>query len=66
MKTTIEYLEEDLGIKVPETGTIDGTWFKDNGLPMVVSCVCCGTTMNLLSNNARVAEDGNIVCTSCI
>lgn len=52
------------GIKLPETTTINGQWFVDNGLPMIVECTCCGSTMALPS--AYLDKDNRIYCGSCI
>lgn len=55
-------IEEYLEIEFPK-GQINGSWFAEHKLPMVVSCTCCGMTMALPS--ARVDEDGYIYCRSC-
>ena len=62
MKTAQQYILEKFGIKFPE-GNINGAWFAENGLPMVVECSCCTTTMTLPS--AMVDEEGCVYCSSC-
>ena len=62
MKTFKEWFEENYDEKMP-TGTINGGWFADHDLPMIVSCCCCGTTMALPS--ALIDEDGCTVCNFC-
>ena len=62
MKTIEQYLKEKRGIEMPK-GEINGTWFAENGLPMVVSCTCCGMTMALPS--ALIDDEGYIYCASC-
>lgn len=51
-------------IEFPETDIINGQWFVDNGLPMIVECTCCGSTMALPS--AYLDENDYIYCSSCI
>ena len=51
-------------LKFPETDTVNGQWFADNDLPMIVHCTCCGSTMALPS--AYLDEDDYIYCGSCI
>lgn len=62
MRTIRDYLLEDMNIEMPE-GNINGEWFVENGLPMIVACTSCGMTMALPS--ALVDEDGCICCSSC-
>lgn len=62
MKTAEQYLKEKMNIEMPK-GEINSKWFADNGLPMVVSCTCCGSTMALPS--AMVDEDGQVYCSQC-
>ena len=64
MKQMKQFLEENLGINVPKDEIINGEWFEENNLPMVVSCTCCGETMILFSG--IVDEEGNIFCHSCV
>lgn len=63
MKTAERYISENLDIKVPNTKTINGKWFLENSLPMIVECCCCETTMNLFSS--FINDDGEIFCHSC-
>ena len=42
---------------------INGSWFSENGLPMIVECSCCGMTMALPS--AMIDDDGHCFCSSC-
>ena len=61
MKTIRNFLAEN-DITMPE-GTINGAWFAEHDLPMIVSCTCCGMTMALPS--AYVDEDGYTYCSGC-
>ena len=61
MKTMLEYLEA-LEIEVTE-GEVNGTWFAEHHLPMIVRCTDCGMTMNLFS--AMINDEGLIYCESC-
>ena len=61
MKTIKNFLAEN-DIIMPE-GTINGRWFAEHDLPMIVSCTCCGMTMALPS--AYVDEDGYTYCSGC-
>ena len=58
-----DYIEEVLEIEVPETPVINGSWFAEKRLPMIVACVSCGMTMSLFS--ADIKKDGTTFCTSC-
>lgn len=62
MRTAKTWIWEEMGIEMPK-GTINGKWFAENNLPMIVECSCCGTTMAL--PNAMIDEEGEIYCTSC-
>lgn len=64
MKTAERYLSEDLGLDYPKTPVVSGKWFSDNGLPMIVSCTCCGMTMAL--PNAYINNEGECFCSSCM
>ena len=54
--------DNDAEDRVPSE-IINGTWFAERGLPMVVSCTKCGTTMAL--PNAYVDDDGHTYCSYC-
>lgn len=62
MLTFKDFIKAHYNIEMP-TGQIPGTWFSENGLPMIVSCSCCQMTM--ASPSALVDEDGSIYCSSC-
>lgn len=62
MKTFRNYIKDTFNLKMPE-GDIPGSWFYDNGLPMVVACTCCGMTM--CSVSALIDDDGDCYCSSC-
>lgn len=64
MKQMKQFLEENLGINIPNHEIISAEWFEENNLPMVVSCTCCGETMLLFSG--VVDEEGYIFCHSCV
>lgn len=63
MRNFKEYIKEEYDIELP-TGTISGSWFAENGLPMIVSCSCCGSTM--CSVSALIDDDGCCYCSSCV
>lgn len=62
MKTFEQWLKDERGIEMPQ-GEISGDWFAKNGLPMVVKCTHCWSTMALPS--AMVDKDGFVYCPSC-
>ena len=62
MRTAERYIFEELGVEMPK-GEINGSWFSENGLPMIVECSCCGMTMALPS--AMIDDDGHCFCSSC-
>ena len=62
MRTAERYIFEEMGVEMPK-GEIRGSWFSENGLPMIVECSCCGMTMVLPS--AMVDDDGRCFCSLC-
>jgi hypothetical protein len=62
MRTFREWLRDERNLEMPEN-TVPGSWFAENGLPMVVRCTCCETTMALPS--AYLNHEGEIFCSSC-
>lgn len=62
MMTFAEWLKASRNEELP-SGTINGSWFAERGLPMVVECTCCGMTMAVTS--AMINDDGQIYCASC-
>lgn len=62
MTTFRNYILKNFGLALPD-GDINGSWFAENGLPMVVSCTCCGSTM--CSVSAWIDPEGYTYCGSC-
>lgn len=62
MKSFKEWFKEQYNEEVPE-GDIPSTWFAEHGLPMVVACTNCGTTMVVLS--AQIDDDEYVYCADC-
>lgn len=62
MTTFRNYILKNYGIEMPDD-IIPGTWFSEHGLPMIVACTCCGSTMS--SPSALIDEDGSCYCSSC-
>lgn len=60
--TAKDWLLKEMNLEMPE-GNIPGSWFAENGLPMVVQCTCCCSTMALPS--ALITEEGFVYCPSC-
>lgn len=63
LRTAETWILEEMGIEMPK-GNINGSWFAENELPMIVECSCCGTTMALPS--AMIDDDGFIFCHCCV
>ena len=61
-RTAQQWIKEVLNIEMP-IGCIDGKWFVDNDLPMIVKCTCCEATMIL--PNALVNDAGETFCPDC-
>ena len=62
MKTFAEWLKENSNEEMPK-GNINGNWFAERGLPMIVHCTCCETTMALPS--AYIDDEGYTYCSNC-
>lgn len=62
MKIFSKYWKETTGEDLPSP-EIPGTWFSERGLPMIVSCACCSSTMCLVS--ALISDDEYCYCSSC-
>jgi len=63
LRTAEIWILEEMGVEIPQ-GDINGTWFAENQLPMIVECSCCGTTMVLPS--AMIDDEGYIYCRHCV
>lgn len=57
-----QYVEQKRNLTMPK-GNISGTWFAENGFPMIVACSCCGMTM--ASPSAWIDDDGYTYCSDC-
>ena len=57
-----DYVKQNMGVEVPES-VISGAWFKENHIPMVVQCCCCGMTM--ASPSAWMDDEGYTYCSDC-
>jgi len=62
MKSFEEYVKFHFGVEMPH-GNIPGSWFTENGIPMVVRCSCCEMTM--ASPSAWIDEEGYTFCGDC-
>lgn len=62
LRTAEKWIFEEMGVEMPK-GRIDGEWFVEHNLPMIVQCTCCQMTMALPS--AMINDDGTIFCHSC-
>lgn len=63
MKTFKEWYKEVSGKEISDDTLHDGNWFMERGLPMVVSCTCCEST--LLLPGAYLDDEDYIYCSSC-
>ena len=63
MKTFVEWVYENRpGVIVPD-GAINGSWFTENRIPMVVRCACC--TRTLCVTNALMDDFDRTYCQDC-
>lgn len=62
LKTFEEWVRDRFNEELPKE-EINGVWFSEKGLPMIVRCACCEMTMAL--PNAMVDEYGYTICASC-
>lgn len=62
MKSFFDFVRTELHTSIPE-GDIPGSWFVENGVPMIVRCCCCNMTM--ASPSAWINEEGNVFCSDC-
>lgn len=62
MKIFTDYIKHAMGLEMPK-GNVPGSWFFENGLPMIVQCSCCG--MSMASPSAWVDDDGYVYCPDC-
>lgn len=62
MKTFAQWLKDSYNMEMPK-GTVNASWFVENGLPMIVECSCCTMTMPLPS--AFIDDDNCIYCSDC-
>ena len=62
MKSFTDYIKEKLDLEMPK-GNVPGSWFADNGIPMVVRCCCCDMTM--VSPSAWIDDEGYTYCGTC-
>ena len=62
MQSFKDWFEENYEEEYPK-GNIDGKWFDDHGLQMMVECKCCCMSMALPS--AMIDANGHIYCHDC-
>lgn len=62
MTTFRNYIAANYGLEMPEK-EVPGSWFTENGFPMIVTCKCCGMTMALPA--AWIDDDGYCFCNDC-
>lgn len=62
MKSFELYIKDERNLEMPK-GEIPGSWFAENGFPMIVACTCCSMTMALPS--AFINDEGYVFCSDC-
>lgn len=62
MKTFEQWFKENYNEDLP-AGNINGAWFAERNLPMIVECTCCATTMALPC--ALINDDDYVFCSCC-
>lgn len=63
MKKFKDWYKEVSGKEFPSAAIHNGNWFMERGLPLVVSCTCCEST--LLLPGAYLDDEDYIYCPSC-
>ena len=62
MKTFSQWLKDDTGETLP-AGNINGLWFQEHSIPMIVRCNNCD--MSLCVVNAKIDDENRVYCDSC-
>jgi len=63
MITFRDWFEKNYPNEKYPTGNVDGQWFADHDIPMIVSCTCCEMTM--LVTSALVDNENQVFCSDC-
>lgn len=63
MKNFKEWYKAVSGKEISESALHNGNWYIERGLPMVVSCTCCEST--LLLPGVYIDDEDYIYCPSC-
>ena len=63
MKTFQNWFSKNYPNEEFPKGNINGQWFVDHNIPMIVSCTCCGATM--ASPSALIDNEGQVFCSQC-
>lgn len=63
MKNFKDWYKEVSGKEISESALHNGNWHMERGLPMVVSCTCCEST--LLLPGAYIDNEDYVYCPSC-
>lgn len=62
MKTFEQYIKDEFNLDMPKGG-FPASWLTENGLPVVVHCTNCQSTM--MAPACRVDEEGYTYCRCC-
>ena len=63
MKTFRKWIKEELGLDLTNQKTTSGSWFAEDGIPMIVTCTCCHDTFYVVS--PVMDEDKKCFCREC-
>lgn len=64
MLSFAEWYKKVSGGKTVPTGSINGSWFAERGLPIIVSCTVCGATCALPT--CWIDDEDYIYCSTCV
>lgn len=63
MKSFKDWYKKVFGKEMSESARHNGNWFMEQGLPMIVSCTCCKSTLPL--PGAYLDDEDYVYCPSC-
>ena len=63
MKTFKKWIRDELGLDLTDQKSLNGNWFAEHGIPLIVRCTCCHDEINIAE--AVIDENKECFCRGC-